>query len=112
MILGLQILAILFALMMVYFAVLHYKKGQIERAELVSWLLIWSITIFVVVFPDILRSFAQKFFITRLFDLMVVVGFILVISMVTKSYVTTRKIEKKLEELIRKDAIKSSEKDK
>ena len=112
MILGLQIVAIMFSLMMIYFSVLHYKKRQIDKVELVSWVFIWSATIFVVIFPDILRGFALRFFITRLFDLMVVAGFILVISMVTKSYVTTKKLEKKLEDLIRKEAIKSSEKDK
>lgn len=108
MIIGLQIIAILFSLVMIYFAVLHYKRKQIENVELLSWVSIWSLTIFIVIFPDILRNFANRFFITRLFDLMVVGGFILVITMVTKSYVTTKKLEKKLEELVRKEALKET----
>lgn len=112
MIVGLQILAILFSLAMIYFSVLHFKRKQIEKVELYSWIAIWTLTVFVVIFPDILRDIAQKFFITRLFDLMVVGGFILVITMVTKSYVTTKRIEKKMHELVRKEAIKKAEKKK
>lgn len=105
MILGLQIVAIIFSLSIVYFATLHYRRGEIEKAELVVWITIWAGTIFVVVFPNFLRGLASRFFITRLFDLLVVGGFVLVISMVTRVYVSTKKMEKKLEDLIRKDAL-------
>lgn len=108
MILGLQIIAILFAFVMIYFSILHYRKGEIDKLEEVSWVVIWALTIFVVIFPELLRTFAQKFFITRLFDLMVVGGLLLVITMVARSYVRTRKIEKKFEEFVRKEALKDA----
>ena len=38
---------------------------------------------------------------------MVVGGFILVITMVSKSYVSARKLEKKFEDLIREDVLKN-----
>ncbi len=104
MILGLQITAIIFAFAMIYFAVLAYKRGELNRIEISSWLTIWVITIFIVIFPEVLRTFASTFAVSRIFDMMVVGGFILVIAMVAKSYVSIRKIEKKLEDLIRKDA--------
>jgi len=112
MILGLQIIAIIFAFLMIYFAILHRKRGELDRTEILSWVIIWIMIIIIVVFPELLRKLAQTFFITRLFDLMVVGGFILVIAMVARTYVSTKKMEKKMEELIRSEALKDVKKKK
>jgi hypothetical protein len=106
MILGLQIIAIFFSLIMIYLATLNYKRREIVPAEFYSWIIIWVATIFIVIFPSFLRELSIKFAVTRLFDLMVVLGFILVIIMVSVSYVRTRKLEKKFEELVRREALK------
>lgn len=105
MILGLQIIAVIFALAMIYLALLNYKRGELNGVEIFSWLIIWTFAIFVSVFPELLRSFAKTFLVTRVFDLMVVGAFIVVISMVAVAYLRTKKMEKKLEDLIRKDAV-------
>lgn len=105
MILGLQIIALIFAFAMIYFALVNYKRGEIDKTEVVSWVVIWFAVIFIVIFPNLLREYSERLFITRLFDLMVVGGFILVIAMTTKTYVRIRKMEKKIEDLVRKDAI-------
>jgi hypothetical protein len=110
MILGLQIIAIFFAFLMIYFAVLHRRRGELDRTEIISWVTIWTVTIFIVIFPDILRAFAKTFFITRLFDLMVVGGFVLMILMVARAYVSTKRTEKKLEEYVRKESLKDIKK--
>lgn len=112
MILGLQLTAIIFALIMIYFSLIHYKKGQLSGMEILSWIVIWLVAIFVVAFPEILRTYARAFAITRIFDLMVLGGFILVISMVSSAYVRTKRMEKKLEELIRKLALRDLNKKK
>ncbi len=106
MILGLQLIAIIFSFSMIYLALLNFRRGEIDRAEFVSWTIIWTLTVLVVIFPGVLRTFAQRFFITRLFDMLVVGGFILVIFMVARTYVKSRKMEKKLEEYVRKEALK------
>ena len=112
MILGLQLIAIIFSFLMIYLALLNKRRGEIDKSEFVSWSVIWSLTIFIVIFPELLRSFAQRFFITRLFDLMVIGGFVLVITMTVKSYLSTKKMERKLEDLIRKEALKNVKKKK
>ena len=63
MILGLQIIAVIFALVMVYFSLISYKKGEITRIEMSIWSIIWVLVVMVVVFPTLLRSFSEKFFI-------------------------------------------------
>ena len=110
MILGLQIIAIIFAFLMIYLAILHRRRGELDRTEIISWVTIWAVTIFVVIFPEILRTFAKTFFITRLFDLMVVGGFVLVIAMATRTYMGTKRMEKKLEEYVRTEALKNAKK--
>ena len=111
MIIGLQVVALLFAFSMIYFAVLHYKRGEINGMEIGSWLVMWVFAIVVIVFPELLKNFASTFLVTRVFDLMVIGGFILVISMVASAYVRTKKLEKKLEELVRQEALKGKKKD-
>jgi len=105
MIIGLQVTAILFALLMIYFAVLHFRRREITSMEMASWTIIWIATILITVFPEVLRTYAQTFAVSRLFDLMVVGGFILVIFMVTTAYMKIKRLEKKVEDFIRKEAI-------
>jgi hypothetical protein len=105
MIIGIQIIALLFAFCMIYFAVLHYKRREIGGTEITSWLIMWALAIVVIIFTELLQSFASTFLVTRVFDLMVIGGFILVISIVSIAYIRTKKLEKKLEELVRKQAL-------
>lgn len=106
MIIGLQLGAMIFALIMIYFAYLHYSRGELNAVEILSWLIIWLVTIGIVVFPELLKTFAQSFAISRVFDLMVIGGFFVVISMVYITYIRTKKIEKKIEDLVREEALK------
>jgi len=106
MIIGLQITGFIFALLMIYLSIVHYKKGSLNGIEITIWLVIWTLVIFAVIFPEILRTYSQAFAVSRLLDLLIAGGFILVISMVATLYLKTKKIEKKLEDLIRKDALK------
>lgn len=102
MIIGLQIVALLFAFSMIYFAVLNYKRSELSGMEAASWIIMWSAVVVVVIFPELLRSFAKTFLVTRVFDLMVIGGFILVISMVSSAFLRTKRNERKLEELVRR----------
>lgn len=106
MIIGLQVVSIVFSLMMLYFAYLHYQRGEINGMEIFSWFLIWTVTIGIVIFPQVLQAFAQTFAISRVFDLMVVGGFILVITIAYKAYIKTRRLERKMEEFVRAEALK------
>ncbi len=110
MIIGIQIIGILFSFSMVYFAVLHYKRSEISKTEIFTWLLIWSFAIVVIIFPEILRGFSNAFLVTRVFDLMVIGGFVVSLSLVATSYVKTKKLEKKIEDWVRKDALSSRKK--
>lgn len=106
MILGLQITGILFSLFMIYFALLHYKKGELNGMEISSWIVIWVAVILVVIFPEIVRVYAASFAISRLLDLLIGGAFIVIFVMVATSYVRVSRLEKRIEELVRKLALK------
>lgn len=112
MIIGLQVTAIVFALIMIYFAYLHYSRGELNGIEILSWIIIWVVTIGIVTFPELLKTFALTFSISRVFDLMVIGGFIVVISLVYMAYIRTKRLEKKLEDYVREEAIIGVEKNK
>lgn len=105
MIIGLQITGFMFSLFMIYFSIVHYKKGSLNGMEMAVWFVIWVLVMIAVVFPEILRTYSEAFAVSRLFDLLVVGGFIVVIILVSSSYVRTKNTEKKLEDLIRRDAL-------
>lgn len=112
MILVFQLIGISFSLLMIYFAVLHFKRKELNLTEIVVWLIAWVFAIIATIFPDILKTFARTFLFARLFDMMVVGSILLVIAMTARSYIVTRKLEKKLEELIRKEAIRNGKRGK
>lgn len=106
MILGLQITGILFSLFMVYFALLHYKKGQLNGIEISSWIIIWATVILIVIFPEVVRVYSQSFAVSRVLDLLIGGAFVVVFIMVGSAYVRVNKLEKRLEELVRKLSLK------
>lgn len=105
MITGLQITGILFALTMIYFAVLHYKKNNLNGIEIVSWISIWFLAILIVLFPEIVRIYASSFAISRVLDLLIGGAFIVLFIMVSNAYIRVNKIEKKMDDLVRKIAL-------
>lgn len=106
MILGLQVIALIFSLVMIYFAYLHYRRGEINVFEIFFWFGAWISAIFMALFPEIFRAFSATIAISRAFDLAMIGGFILVIPLVYMAYIRTKRIEKKLEELVREETKK------
>lgn len=106
MILGLQISGILFALFMIYFALLHFKKQHLNAIEIVSWIMIWVLAILVVLFPDIVRVYSMSFAVSRVLDILIAGAFVVIFIMVSRAYVRVSELEKRLEDLVRKLALK------
>lgn len=108
MILGLQVIALIFSLIMIYFAYLHYRRGEINGLEILFWFLAWVGAIFIAMFPELFRVFSATIAISRAFDLAMIGAFMLIIPIVYSAYIRTKRVEKKMEELIRKDALRGS----
>ncbi|MCK4859755.1 MAG: DUF2304 domain-containing protein [Candidatus Omnitrophica bacterium] len=107
MIVVLQFIGVAFALVMIYFALLNYRRGELNATEIFLWFIIWVAAIIVVVFPDFLRVFSSTFLFARLFDLLVVGALLVVVVMVSRAYIATKRMERKLEKYVRKEALKN-----
>lgn len=106
---GIQILAILFVLWMTYFTYLHYRRKEFTRMEFAFWQLLWTALFGVVLFPSSVNFILNAFSITRTFDLLVVGGIVILFGVTFRNYVLQRRLEKRLEEFVRTEAIKQAE---
>ena len=108
---GIQIAAIIFALWMIYFSFLHFRRREFKIAEFIFWQVLWLGLIIVVIFPGSVRFILSTFSISRTFDLVVIVGVVVLFGVSFRSYVIIRRLEKKVEDFVRKEAIKEIDKE-
>ena len=105
MIIGLQAIALLFALMMMYFTYLHFRRGETNFMEFGILALVWVGAILIILFPNFFDAISKTIAIARSFDLAVIGGFIFVIPIVYISYIRTKRLEKKIEDYVRAEAL-------
>ncbi len=110
MILGVQLLGVLFALFMIYQAFVHNKRKEFTTKEYAFWILLWVCFIIVTLFPSVLNPMLGTLSLTRAMDFFTIVGFLFVLGLVFNNYIVTKKTNKKVEDLVRKIAIEESEK--
>lgn len=101
----LQSIATLFALFMIYVVRIHRKKSHLTSFEFGAWIAIWSIFIFLNLFPQTIQEIAQSLHIARVFDLLVMVSLMIIVFLTFNNWIENKKIEKKLESIIRKRAL-------
>ena len=111
-IIGVQIIAILFAIFMIYVAFLHWKRKDINGGEIFFWTFLWLGFIIITLFPNILQNLTKLLFFTRVMDLLMVVAFMILAFLGFQNHISNRRMEKKIEELIRKEATKDVDKKK
>lgn len=103
---GIQILAILFVVWMTYFSYLHYRRREFTMFEFIFWQLMWVGLTVVVVLPKSVDFILKSFSISRTFDLVVIVGIVLLFGITFRNYVLLKRTERKVEEMTRQLAIK------
>ena len=102
-ILGVQIIAVLFAIFMLYVAFLNWKRKDINGKEIFFWGILWLGFIVITLFPDVLQNVTKKLFFTRVMDFLMVIAFMILAFIGFQNHVSNRRMERKIEELIRKE---------
>jgi len=110
MILGVQILGILFGLFMAYLSFLHYKRREFKKKQFLFWEIIWIGFILIVIFPKITSGIIYELGIARTLDFLTILGFMFIIFLSFYNYAALNKFKRKLEEKIREDALKDLDK--
>ena len=107
MILGIQILGVLFALFMIYLTFLHGKRKEFTSKEGLVWMLLWVVFIFITLSPSSLDFITKGIFnLKRPLDFFIIVGFLFLIGTVFYTYGIVRRNQKRIEEIVRKVALK------
>jgi len=109
MILGIQVIGVLFGVFMMYLSFLYKKRREFTFNEWVFWSILSLIFVVFSLFPGILDPIVQSLSIARTMDLFVLLGFMFLIGAVFYTYTVTRRNQKMLEEVVRKVAFERVE---
>ena len=113
MILGIQILGILFALFMFYITFLHQRRNEFTVKESIFWFGAWLCFILLVIFPTSLDFLIKNVLdFSRRMDFFIVIGFMFLLGIIFHTYSTVRKTQRKVDKLVRKVAIEKGLKNK
>ena len=110
MLLGVQILGVLFALFMIYMTFLNQKRKEFNAKEYFFWISSWTLLLIITLFPNILSPFVKGLHLHRTMDLLTILGFLCIIGLLFYNYTKLRKTNNKVERIIRKIAIKNESK--
>jgi len=106
--LGVQIVGSLFGLFMIYYSFLIYKRKEFTAKEFIFWLFLWVMFIVIALFPFLLDPIVKKIGFLRALDLLTIIGFLFLITAIFYTYTVVRKIQKKLETIVREIAMKKT----
>ncbi len=102
MLLGVQLLGILFGLFMLYYSFLHYKRSELSAGEFSIWLIIWIVFLEIVIYPSSVNFIAVTFSFNRVMDMLMVIGMLFLVLLTFHNYLIVKKTENKVENLVRK----------
>lgn len=106
MIVGIQVIGLLFGLIMLYLTFLYYKKKAYTGNSFIVWSFIWICFILIVIFPEQIYGIMETLEIKRTVDFFVISGFLFFSVIIFYLYIITKKNQKMIEDIVRKVAIK------
>lgn len=96
----------MFGLFMIYYSFLNYKRKEFTAKEIFFWSVVWIVFMIISLFPDILNPIVRIGGFLRVLDLLIISGFIFLVTSVFYTYTVVRKSQNKLEKLVREIAMK------
>ncbi|MBT7497480.1 DUF2304 domain-containing protein [Candidatus Woesearchaeota archaeon] len=109
MLVGIQIIGVLFGAVFLYLSFVNFKKKEFRSGEFVLWTIFWLVFIFLIIFPNILDKITRTLSIVRTLDFLTIIGFLFLILLGFQNYRLVKKNNKKVEEIVRKIALKNCE---
>lgn len=101
-----QIIAISFALFMLYIVRVYKKRIGLSFIEMQFWNVMWIGFMFLALFPETLSGAVDTLNFLRVFDLLIVIAFMIITTIVILTFFQVRTLNKKTEKLVREVAIK------
>lgn len=107
MISGIQIIGAVFGISMAYLTFLYYKRNEFGKIQMFFWEILWIGFIFLTLFPQTANIAMERLGVSRAMDLFIILGFIFVAVLTFHNYVKVNKLEKKLENAVRKESLQN-----
>jgi hypothetical protein len=102
MLVGIQILGILFGLFMTYFTYLKFKRQELGFREMTAWIIVWVGLMFVTLFPTSLNFFVKDVLsMKRPLDFYIICGFLFITLINFYNYAATKRVNQKMELIVR-----------
>jgi hypothetical protein len=105
---GIQLIAILAAVLMVYISYTSFRRRELRASEFVLWMAIWIALAAVSVFPSLLRGVIAPLAVARLLDLVVIGGILTLGIIVFSLNRSLRRLDNRLESLVQHLALQSA----
>jgi len=105
-----QVVGIVVGLIFVYLTHLYYKRKEFSVTDLGIWLIIWVSILFGAVFPNLVNRLVDRIGFLRALDLFTIFGFLIIIPILFHLYFIVKRNNKKIEDLVRKEALEKIEK--
>lgn len=100
-----QFSGVLFGVVMMYFTFVKFKRKELSPATTIVWFLIWIGIVAVAIVPGILDPIIAPLHFYRRLDFFVVLGFFVLLGLGFYNYSTVKRMERKLEHFVRKEAL-------
>lgn len=110
MILGIQLVGVIFGLFMLYLTFLHFKRKEFSVNETGFWAILLIIFIIITLIPSILDPVIKTLNFARTMDLLIVLGFMFLVFSNFYVYSVVRINQRKIEKVVREVAIKGAKK--
>jgi len=110
MILGIQILGIIFSFFMIYFTFLHLKRKDFSLLESLIWFILWTNLLILTIFPRLINFVVKDVLsLSRPLDFFIISGFLVLIFLGFYNYSIAVKNKRRLEKLVSQLAVKNSD---
>ncbi len=104
-----QLLGIIFGISMLYFTFVKYKRREVNNIEFWMWIAGWMLLILVAIAPYTLDPIIAPLNFYRRLDFFVVIGFFVLLALGFYNYSALKRLEHKVEVLVRKQALHDAE---
>ena len=91
MLVGIQIIGVLFGAVLLYLSFVNFKKKEFRSGEFVLWTIFWLVFIFLIIFPNILDKITRTLSIVRTLDFLTIIGFLFLILLGFQNYRLVKK---------------------
>ncbi|MEK6900213.1 MAG: DUF2304 domain-containing protein [Nanoarchaeota archaeon] len=107
-----QFLGVIFGAAMMYFTFVKYKRKEINPFEFSAWFTGWILLMILAMVPFVLDPIIHPLNFYRRLDFFVVFGFFILLMLGFFNYSSVKKMERKVEIFVRREALKEAEKNK